>query len=243
MAAPSHPGPHQLVSADTAAPPGRSLLGLPDEPPHMSGYHAPGRPLPMAQRREVHRSAVTAAQLFLRAEGFLLLEKGGFNGPRAAGSEMIAAEKRDLNVIGLCTLQERLLKRIAASLTADQVGGANVTRLARMIVTEHPRLTARQASEVLQRRGFRIAARGQLSHEAEAALIYHCGNLPLHIMRSPDQVDYLLPHAGVTISGVFPGTPREGPCRGGFRLNMARLLQYLMGVDALRDAVISESEG
>ena len=102
----------------------------------------------------------------------------------------IEIEKRDLSLTQLCDFQERLLKDVAGTLHADQIGGNNVTRLDRMLRQEHPRLTYREALAALNRRGFTVAFGDDLDQKAEASLIRYCGDLPVHVTHYPESLKF-----------------------------------------------------
>jgi asparaginyl-tRNA synthetase len=233
--------------------------------------------------------------------------------------KLIEIERRDMGLEALCDLEERLVKFVAERLSAEDVGGANATRLDRMLRSEHPRLTYREAIAALRRRGFALEFGDDLGREAEAALVHYVGHLPVHVTHFPESlkffnmkvdrndplvvecVDYILPYSGETFGGsvrepdteilrrrlyngtmyhhlmnrarefaqdqwhtresvrslgtledletrfqesiqasferyvsLFEGNPIE---RAGFGLGVARLLQYLMGLDSIKDAV------
>ncbi len=233
--------------------------------------------------------------------------------------KLIEAEKRDLTLDELLDLQEQLLKAIAAELGVELLGGANVTRLDRMIQQEHPRLTYREALDVLNARGWSMPFGEDFHRDAEATLSRYCGNLPVQVTHFPESleffnakldradpsvvenVDYILPLAGETMSGAVhePDSERlqrrlhesslysqlltharefarvqiaaspdrqaddfEGLAaryqrgiqasltaylerfraqeirRAGFGLGVARLLQYFMGLESIKDAVV-----
>jgi len=191
-------------------------------------------------------------------------------------------EMRDLDLDQLCRLQYDLVRSVAADLSADLLGGRQVTRLDRMITQEHPRLTYRQVLDILNSRGWSLNFGEELPREAEASLSRFCGNLPVHVTNLPAtnrfftthldsqdpettlSVDYILPYAGRSCDGAVRETdpaqmkkridddPRPNPTfdsylelfvakplhRGGFGLGLAQLLQYLMGLEHIEDAVI-----
>ncbi|MFO7654877.1 MAG: amino acid--tRNA ligase-related protein [Candidatus Krumholzibacteriia bacterium] len=234
--------------------------------------------------------------------------------------KLVEVEARDLDLADLVALQEALLKHVLLQLDADLVGGRHVTRLERVVCSEHPRLTYREALTALNRRGWSMPFGEDLHRDAEAALVRYCGNLPVHVTHWPEQleffnarlhpadptvvesVDYVLPHAGETCGGSVreadastlerrlhesamyrhlrrrarefaqiraaaraPGgrhrdvdeliadsqagideafgaylarfAPRPVP-RAGFGLGVARLLQFVMGLDSIKDAVV-----
>ncbi|MBE0566365.1 MAG: hypothetical protein IH621_10430 [Krumholzibacteria bacterium] len=240
-----------------------------------------------------------------------------------SGFKLIEAERRDLDLDGLCALQERLLKAVALDLGADLLGGRHVTRLDRMLRPEHPRVTYREALAILNRRGFAMPFGEDLHRDAEAALCRWFGDVPFFITHLPAalkpfnarrdpadpaqslSVEYVTPFAGETMDGavrepdaavmraqleesdhlrrlleraaafaaaqaaVARGKDRPDPdalarrnraavrrayadylqeCgrapfdRGGFGLGVARLLQYLQGLDSIKDAVVNPTD-
>jgi asparaginyl-tRNA synthetase len=234
--------------------------------------------------------------------------------------KLIEIEKRDMNLMELCDLQEELLKDVVRHLPAEQIGGANARRLEPILAVEHPRLTYREAIRLLSRRGFTLAFGGDLDRAAEAALCRHCGDLPVHVTHYPESlkffnmkldrhdadvvecVDYILPYAGETFGGSvrepdlrilrhrletgsmythlmnrarefarlrsLTGIDSDGGAtaaeleahyvqgirdsferylalfanrtveRAGFGLGVARLLQYVMGLESIKEAVV-----
>jgi len=163
------------------------------------------------------------------------------------GFKLMEAAGRDLSLDDLTDLQENLLKAVAFNLGADLLGGRDVTRLDRMLKVSHPRITYRQALEILGSRGWSIPFGEDLNPEAEATLTRFCGNLPYMVTHLPaDQagpaaeevavkVTYILPYSGITMEGsVRPG----GSPRAGFSLGLAHLLQYLMGLGSVMDTLI-----
>ncbi len=230
--------------------------------------------------------------------------------------KLIEIECRDMTLDQLCDLQEEMVKDVALSLHADLIGGANVTRLDRIINAEHPRLTYVEALKILGRLGFDLTFGDDLDSEAEAALNRYCGGLPVHVTHFPESlkffnmkidrrdervvecVDYILPFSGESFGGslrepdvaILTRRLREGTMydhlmnraaefaaaraahdatvsedqlreryqagieasfsgylalfaehpveRAGFGLGVARLLQFLMGLDSIKDAVV-----
>jgi asparaginyl-tRNA synthetase len=133
--------------------------------------------------------------------------------------KLIEIERKDMTLSELCDLQERLVKTSAALLTAEEIGGVNVTRLDRMIRSEHPRMTYREAIGILRRKGFALEFGDDLGRDAEMALVHHAGQLPIHVTHYPEGlkffnmkldrgddkvvecVDYVLPYSGETFGG------------------------------------------
>lgn len=193
-------------------------------------------------------------------EGELLPSQGRREPRHLRGFKLMEAAGRNLSLDDLTDLMESLLKAAAFSLGADLLGGRHVTRLDRMLHVCHPRLTYRQALEVLDARGWSIHFGDELHPEAEATLTRFCGNLPLLVTHLPTNKDvdqlvdqetdsladpsdgavtvsvaYILPYAGITMEGsVRP----EDPPRAGFSLGLGRLLQYLMGLESIMDTLI-----
>jgi len=177
-----------------------------------------------------------------------ILPTGGKREPRhLRGFKLMEAAGRDLSLDDLTDLQEDLLKAVAFNLGADLLGGRDVTRLDRMLHVSHPRITYRQALEILGSRGWSIPFGKELHPEAEATLTRFCGNMPFIVTHLPaDKADpsdeeaalnvaYILPYSGITMEGsVRPGDPS----RAGFSLGLAHLLQYLMGLGSVMDTLI-----
>ncbi len=201
---------------------------------------------------------------------------------RLTGFKRVEAELRDLSLDQLCRFQEELLRTVAADLSADLLGGRQVTRLDRMITLEHPRLTYRRALDILNQRGWSLVFGEELPAEAEASLCRYCGNLPVMVTNLPAvqrffttrlddtdsettlSMDYILPYGGQTMDGAVRETdparmrqrinddPRPNASfdsylamfaarplpRAGFGVGMAQLLQHLMGLEHIADAVI-----
>jgi aspartyl/asparaginyl-tRNA synthetase len=201
---------------------------------------------------------------------------------RLAGFKRVEAEMADLNLDRLCQLMEDLLRSVAADLSADLLGGRQVTRLDRMITLEHSRMTYRRALEVLNQRGWSLEFGQILPAEAQASLVRYCGNLPVMMTNLPAatrffttridekdtettlSVDYILPYGGRAFDGAVRETdpermqaridahPRPNSHfdsylglfkarslpRAGFGLGLAQLLQHLMGLEHIEDAVI-----
>ncbi len=240
------------------------------------------------------------------------------------GFKLIEVEQRDLDLPGLCDLQEELLKHVAAGLGADLLGGRHVTRLDRLLRMDLPRMTYREALEVLNGRGWSMSFGEDLHRDAEASLVRYAGHLPVMVTHLPANlkpfnlkrdpadpeatlsVELILPWAGETTDGGVLETDavamrerleaspayrqqveragdfgriqaaarplgEDGPdadtlvarhqgavChafeeylapfagkdlpRAGFALGFARLLQFLQGLDSIRDAVIQAQD-
>ncbi len=149
----------------------------------------------------------------------------------------------------LCRIQEGLIKAAAGALHADLLGGANVTRLDRMIATDLPRLDYSAALDILAARGHRLAYGEDLDPAAAASLIRYCGNLPVQVLGPPrvgrfgvarprddtavgDCACCLLPLAGEAGRVLVDG--------GGLallQLGLGALMQYFMGLEDQDQAV------
>ncbi|MCP4292365.1 MAG: hypothetical protein GY780_11100 [bacterium] len=201
---------------------------------------------------------------------------------RMAGFKRMEVEKSDLNLDELCDLMENLLKSVASDLSADLLGGRQVTRLNHMLTSPHPRITYRRALEILNDRGRNLQFGQDLNWKAESSLCRFFGNMPVLVTHFPaelrfftsrlntedktvtDSVDYILPYCGEAMDGAVretdPGKMRQSLgnvgrneegfenylnlfedkalARAGFGLGLTPLLQYLMGVEKISDAVI-----
>ena len=183
-----------------------------------------------------------------------LLPSRGRREPRhLRGFKLMEASGQDLSLDDLTDLQEDLLKAVALNLGADLLGGRDVTRLDRILHVSHPRITYRQALDILATRGCSINFGDELPAEAEATLSRFCGNLPFMVTHLPTGLDdglaltdsadesttqsatYILPYSGITMkSRVRVGDPPIA----GFSLGLGNLLQYLMGLESVMDTLI-----
>ena len=111
-----------------------------------------------------------------------------------------------------------------------------------------------QACRILSDHGYPVVADQALGLAKETALARFCQNQPVMISELPatqaasvsgegalDQpaARYhacLLPYSGLTIIGNEMGGEDS---RGGFSLNLGRLLQFLMGLESVLDTVIT----
>jgi hypothetical protein len=150
----------------------------------------------------------------------------------------IALATRTRSLEGLCDFLEWLVKEAAGCLHADLIGGANVTRLDRMLRLDHARLDLGEARSILARRGFTLEPDGALDLEASASLIRYCGLLPVQLTgcgSGEGQVAtgmlYLLPFAGIAGRGVARN-------RGaGAVLQVEALLRFFLGQEQPQAAV------
>ena len=183
-----------------------------------------------------------------------LLPLRGRQDPRhLRGFKLMEASGENLTLDDLTDLQEDLLKAVALNLGADLLGGRDVTRLDRILHVSHPRITYRQALDILKGRGWTVPYGAEIPAEAEAALTRFCGNLPYMVTHLPAGLDdgqgmvdpadkdatlsmtYILPYAGITMKGrVRAGDPPIA----GFSLGLGHLLQYLMGLESVMDTLI-----
>ncbi len=179
-----------------------------------------------------------------------ILPPGGRLEPRhLRGFKLMEAARAGLDLDGLAALQRDLLRYVAADMSADLLGGRDVTRLDRMLRCEHPCLGFDEALVVLRDKGWDLDPAQPLHMAAKATLLRHCGNLPVQLLRQPrphclqgtaaapeparrEGVEYILPWAGVAMEGEV----QSG--RGAFSLDLGRLLQYLMGLEKVTDTLI-----
>ncbi len=248
---------------------------------HSRMFLPPGRPRPLARRLAIHNRVVRRVRSFLEEQGFqeipapgrhltTMLDKGFpavWCESQATGSPAsdphhclsrfklfsVMSDSHDLE--DLCALMEHLLKDVTGALGAELLGGRHVTRLDRTLQGPHPRLTHTAAVGAVGLRGWEVAPLDDLPREAEAALVRHCGNLPVMVTHWPSdlkpgfaeiepgiaaRVRYLVPYAGeVMDGGLWTG---DSP-RMGFRLGVGRLLQYLMGLGSITDTEIVPESG
>jgi aspartyl/asparaginyl-tRNA synthetase len=161
-----------------------------------------------------------------------ILPTGGRREPRhLRGFKLMEAAGRDLSLDDLTDLQEDLLKAVAFNLGADLLGGRDVTRLDRMLHVSHPRITYRQALDILGNRGWSIPFGEELHPEAEATLTRFCGNLPFMVTHLPVGLE--------TTESLNDPTDEEVTLSVAyFSLGLGHLLQYLMGLGSVMDTLI-----
>lgn len=176
----------------------------------------PNQPLSSVQRREVRDVVMRRASAYLDRRGMTETARDGHIEFDAAG----------LSRDELSDLQEGLVKHVARKLNVEQIGGACVTRLDRILNADHPRLTSDEAAELLARRGYGLER--DLPHAAAAVLTDWCGGLPVHIAHGADGGSYVLPYAGECSRSTADGA---------VSIDMTRLLQFLMGVERPEDAL------
>lgn len=195
-------------------------------------FQPPGTPLSEAQRKLVQDRVVNELQAMADANGFDLQRRGD--------TQLWRAEREGVSLPWLGDLVEAGLKRAAACLNADLVGGANVTRLDRTITLGHPRLPYRKAVRVANGRGWSLALGEEIPGAAQATLIRFCGLLPVQVMYLPGQphpqtvtpgaqgLSYLLPLAGEALRAEIRQVgPRQlAICC----LDLDRLLQFFLGL-------------
>ena len=183
-----------------------------------------------------------------------IMPQGGKTEPKyLRGFKLIEISSQDLDLDTLCDLAEKMLKKIAAEMSANLLGGVHIMRLDRMINTLHTRLTYTQALTILADKGWNIPFGEELPEQAKATLTRHCGNRPFILTHLPvslkmpgaaptadqpevcESFQYILPYAGLT----FDGSVRDGiNTPAGFSLDLGRLLQYLMGLENIIDTLI-----
>lgn len=204
-----------------------------DTIPRSGLLQAPGHPLPpdaLGQVREILTSELTATI----ADHGLRLETSADPGQHIMRGQ-------DLTLAGLCDFAEAALKRAVRRLSADLIGGPNVTRLDGTLSLRHPRLPYRRALRIVGARGWRLALGDELTVESQASLVRFCGLLPVHVMFLPGQpqpttcdtsrpgLSYILPWGGEVMRGALsaPGANQQTVCQ----IRLDRLVQFVLGLD------------
>lgn len=197
--------------------------------PHSVLFQAPGRPL-AASRERLARQRI-AAQV---SAAFSDLGWRVESADEPTAPWLYAATTA--SPVQLGDALEVVLKRAAACLDADLIGGANVTRLDRSITCGHARLPYRKALRVANGRGWSLALGEEIPAGAQATLIRFCGLLPLQVMCLPGQprpaafdaaahgLLYLLPLAGEVVRAEV------GAAGATCRFDADRFLQYCLGL-------------
>jgi len=253
-------------------------------------FQFPGRPLPLARRlalynrvkrilrgymddqkyNEVPAPAAGIAAYLGRMidRGFPAVWsecqiEGGEGGPAGeTRQEMIGVMGADRDEESLLLLQMSLLENVVRNLSANLLGGRQITRLDRVLTCGHRRLSYTEACAILDEHGHPVEPGESIGPEKQAALSRLCHNMPLQITDLPEAMaaqgllanvapgqapryhGILLPYSGLTMIGCEIPAAVEGRFpRGGFTLNLGRLLQFLMGLESVLDTVISPSHG
>lgn len=200
--------------------------------PQSGLFQAPGQPISPEKTLEVRRVLICALEDMVADHGFRL-EVG-------ADPDERILRRDDLTLPWLCDFIEAGLKRAIRHLSADLIGGANVTRLDSTVSHSHPRLPYRRALRIVSGRGWRLALGEDISEPAQASLVRFCGLLPVQVISLPGQprttslaanlqgVSYFLPLAGEALRGELPLPGIEGPAVCRFRID--RLLQFILGL-------------
>ena len=148
----------------------------------------------------------------------------------AADTSALALATRTRSQEGLCDFLEWLVKDVTGHLHADLIGGANVTRLDRMLHLDHARLDHAEARAILARRGFALLRDELPGPEAAASLVRFCGLLPVLVTGCPaaaaaaaGATAYLLPLGGPAGRGLVTGAG------AGLVLGLEPLLRFCLG--------------
>ncbi len=195
-------------------------------------FQPPGVPPTAQQRARVQDRVVTELQAMAATHEFDLQRRGD--------TQLWRVERDGLSLPWLGDLLEAGLKRAAACLDADLIGGANVTRLDRTVSLGHPRLPYRKALRVANGRGWELALGEEIPREAQATLIRFCGLLPMQVLYLAGQprpgsiaggaqgLSYMLPLAGEALRAeIRPDGDRSlAVCC----LDLDRLLQFFLGL-------------
>ncbi len=250
----------------------------------------PGRPLPLARRLAVYNRVKRILRGFMDDQKYnevpapaagvaaylgQMIDRGfpavwcecqieGVGGGPAGETrqETLGLMGTELDEDALLLLQMSLLEEVVRNLSANLLGGRQITRLDRVLTCGQRRLSYREACEILNDHGHAIEATQAMDPRMQAALSRLCHNMPLQITEMPHSMvaaglmatavpgelpDYhgiLLPYSGLTMIGYeIPGAIEGKFRRGGFTMNLGRLLQFLMGLASVLDTVISPSRG
>jgi len=202
-----------------------------DPIPRSTKFRAPGQPVPADRLAAVR--ALVEAELQAAAS-----DLGHTLQVVADGDERLL-HASGLALPWVADFAESTVKRVIRRLSADLIGGANVTRLDRSLTHPHPRLPYRRALRIVGARGWRLPLGEELPAEAQASLVRFCGLLPVQLLFLPGQprpatvagdrqgLSYVLPWGGEVARSELPlpGAPGPGVCR----LRVDRLLHFLLG--------------
>lgn len=255
-------------------------------PFHSAIFQFPGRPLPLARRLAVYNRVRRLLREFMEEQRFNevpapavgtaayldnMLDRGfpavwsesqidsdAGGTPRTDRRVLIRAMGSQQDRESLLLIQGILLRFVVENLSADLLGGRQITRLDRVLTCDHPRFEYAQALQILADHGHPVEDGQTLDRQNAADLARFCNNQPVLVhgipaaMAGPDlglsaprepEVrvgGYILPYSGLTLVSLeYPGPA----FRGGFTLDLSRLLQFLMGLEHIEDTVISPKQG
>lgn len=206
--------------------------------PHSVLFQAPGRPLP-GTRQRLARARIVECILAAAATRAWQLVDGHAEAATLtfAGATMVPGQLEEF--------LETTLNAAAASLDADLIGGANVTRLDQSIGCAHVRLPYRRALRIVNGRGWALPLGEEIPREAQATLIRFCGLRPVQLLMLPGQprparfdlddagspsrtVCALLPLAGEVLRAQERGEPGSGALS--CTVDLDRFMQYCLGL-------------
>lgn len=212
----------------------------------LARFRPPSRSFSPLDRLRAQEKVAGALHDFLRRSGSVEAPEGEF--------ARIEIPPQGMSPDALCDFQETLLKALAWSLTADEIGGMNVTRLDRLCRRAHPRMPYGDAIALLQARAWPGALGDDLDRRAQAALVTGCGELPVQLTRIPalprvfdghpfsesaqrvECVDYLLPFSGWSCRGHIAYGADGSVAHAGCAVDMGRMMQCFLGLDAPESA-------
>lgn len=249
-------------------------------------FQFPGRPLPLARRLAVYNQVKRLLRGYMETRRFnevpapaagiadylgRMIDRGfpavwsecqiegGEGGPAGeTRQEMVGLMGSHLDEEALLGLEMSLLEAVIGDLSANLLGGRQITRLDRVLTCGHRRLDYAEACALLDEHGHPTSPGESIGPEKQAALSRLCHNQPLQITGLPATLaaqglmafvcgneaprchGLLLPYSGLTMIGCEVSAPDpNGVPRGGFTLNLGRLLQFLMGLESILGTVIS----
>lgn len=215
------------------------MMTSPTSTPRSGLFHAPGRPLAPARTDAVRRVLTTELTAAAVDHGLQIVDQ--------TDADQIVLRGGGLDLARVCDFAEAALKQTVRHLTADLIGGANVTRLDGVLQHRHPRLPYRRALRIVAARGWRLALGDELTADAQASLVRFCGHLPVQVMHLAGQpqpgtgdadssgVSYVMPWGGEVLRAQVPPAARPGTTMCCLRVD--RLLDFVLGLDASAHAV------
>lgn len=204
--------------------------------PRSGKFQAPGQPLAPARLAQLYQVLEAQWQGFAKDHGL----------NPAAGHARNEYEFEyefglpQLTLQRCCDLAAAALRCLIGGLSADLIGGANVTRLDRVAAHSHPRLPYRRALRIADGRGWHLGLGEDLPPAAQASLIRFCSLLPVQILYLPGQpqpasagsatqgFSYLLPWGGEVLRTFLPLPGASG--RTTCRFQRERLVRFLLGL-------------
>jgi hypothetical protein len=208
------------------------MAGATHSLPRSGKFLAPGAPIQPERMMMARQVLHEGLQSIAGQEGLRLIQNGD--------TIQYIPSAPPFSLTRCCELAEHVLKSLLKGFSADLIGGANVTRLDRVLTHEHPRIPYRRALRIVDGRGWHLNLGDDLPPAAQASLIRFCGHLPVQVLYLPGQPQpasrrprtqgftCIVPWGGQVIQAVAP--LEDGVQEASLRLRIDGLLRLVLGL-------------